>query len=450
MKQIKDFENKAVLVLGLAKSGMAAARLLNKLGADVTVNDAKDLAGTEEEKALRKEGITLVSGGHPAALLDEADYVVKNPGIPYHNPLVSEAVNRNLPVVTEIELASLVCEGDIVSISGSNGKTTTTTLLYEMLKGNENKKPWIAGNIGTVACEVAQEVKAQDIMVTEVSSFQLKGTKDFHPRVAVLLNIFDAHLDYHGDRLDYEQSKGKMFTNMTSEDVIIYNSDDPVVETLAKHSKAQLVPFSASSKQSEGAYVENGWITFKEEPILSLKEASLPGAHNVENMLAAVAAAKILGGSTTQIIDVLKTFHGVKHRLQFVGNINGRKIYNDSKATNILATQKALSSFTQPVVLLAGGLDRGNSFDDLIPYLAKVKGVVTYGETKGKIAEAAYEAGVSHVEKQNTLEEAVKTAYKLTEEGDVLLLSPACASWDQFKTFEERGETFIKAVQQLQ
>ncbi|SDG95070.1 UDP-N-acetylmuramoylalanine--D-glutamate ligase [Alteribacillus persepolensis] len=449
MMKTSWFQGKHVLVIGLAKSGMAASKLLRRLGAHVTVNDAKDLTGTEEGRTLKDAGMTVVSGGHPLSLFDsKVDYVVKNPGIRYDTPIIEKAVSLGIPVVTEMELAGLVAEGDILAITGSNGKTTTTTLIYEILK-RSNVHAHIAGNIGKVACAVAENTKKDDVMVTEVSSFQLKGTEYFHPKTAVLLNIYDAHLDYHGDRADYEYSKGKIFANLTAGDYAVYNADNPSAASLAQASSAKLIPFSANTEVPEGAYVKDGAFYFQNMYILSVKEAALPGRHNQENMLAAIAASMLHGAEAEEVQAVLKTFTGIEHRLQYVGDVHGRKVYNDSKATNILSTQKAVEAFDGPVVLIAGGLDRGNEFDALIPSLQTVKAAVFYGETRDKLKKAAQAAGVADTVTVDSLTEAVRHAYAYTQENDVLLLSPACASWDQFQTFEERGRCFIEEVNKL-
>ncbi|MDA3131005.1 UDP-N-acetylmuramoyl-L-alanine--D-glutamate ligase [Aliibacillus thermotolerans] len=443
------FQGKHVLVLGLAKSGYHAALLLLKLGAHVTVNDAKDITHTEEARHLMQKNVDIVSGGHPRSLMERSwDYVVKNPGIPYHNPLVQEAQKQGIPVVTEIELASFVCKGEIVAITGTNGKTTTTTLIYHMLKEG-NCHPHLAGNIGLVASDVAKNVKEDEVMVTEVSSFQLKGTQFFHPKTAILLNISDAHLDYHGTREDYEMSKAKIFQRMTAKDTIIYNADDPAVSRLVKDAKGKLLPFSLAKKINNGGYKENGAFYFQGKKVMEIEEVSLPGAHNEENMLAAICASLLHGASLSSIQQVLRTFQGVEHRLQYVGNVAGRKVYNDSKATNIESTEKALTAFSDPIVLIGGGLDRGVDFSPLIPSLAHVKAAVFYGETKEQLKATAVKANVPRVKTTETLEEAVKEAFSYSTKGDIVLLSPACASWDQFNTFEERGKTFIHAVQQL-
>ncbi|BAD75403.1 UDP-N-acetylmuramoylalanine D-glutamate ligase (D-glutamic acid adding enzyme) [Geobacillus kaustophilus HTA426] len=450
MKPTRFYQHRRVLVIGLAKSGAAAARLLAELGAKVVVNDQKPLSENMEAKQLEPLGIRVVCGGHPLELLDEPfDLVVKNPGIPYTNPMVKKALEKGLPVVTEVELAYHISEGSFIGITGSNGKTTTTTLIYEMLKA-DGQDPLLAGNIGLVACEVAREAKPGQWLVTELSSFQLAGIDKFRPAIAVLLNIFDAHLDYHGTKEAYAAAKANIFRNQTERDYAVVNADDPLVMNIASSVRSQKVLFSATKLLGEGAYVQDGAIYWNGDPVIRIADIVLPGQHNLENILAAVAAAKLAGASDEAIRQVLATFSGVKHRLQYVAEIDGRRFYNDSKATNILATQKALSAFAgEPVILLAGGLDRGNEFDDLLPYLQQVKAVVLFGQTADKIGRIAQKAGIETIRYVDNVEKAVPVAFELSEPGDVILLSPACASWDQYKTFEERGDIFINAVHKL-
>src|SRR5690625_2762689 len=282
----------------------------------------------------------------------------------------------------------------------------------------------------------------------ELSSFQLMGTNKFRPDIAVLLNIYEAHLDYHQTMDNYREAKYNIFKNQSAEDYLVYNAGDPIISEAVLTANAMLIPFSVKRPLREGAWLDEEWIYFREEKILNRGEIVLVGEHNLENILAAVAAAIISGASQNGIKKVLTTFSGVKHRLQFIRNHHGRLFYNDSKATNILATQKALASFKQPVILLAGGLDRGNEFTDLIPYLTWVKMLVAFGETREKLKQTAESADIEVIMTEN-IQQAVEEAYKLSEEGDVILLSPACASWDQYRTFEERGDMFIQAVHTL-
>ena len=449
MKTFKHFPYHHVLVLGLAKSGTAAANLLLQSGVEVRVNDFNADPKDATVKDLLKKGATVICGSHPISVLDGIDLVVKNPGIPYSNIILEEAVQRGIPIVTEVELAARLAENHkIIGITGSNGKTTTTTLVSEMLKAS-NEPVKLAGNIGIVATEVAQTLANDDKLLLELSSFQLMGVETFKPHIAALLNLYEAHIDYHGTREAYDEAKKNVFKRQTEEDFLVYNLDDERVVKAVEEAKAKLVPFSTKEKQIDGAWIDNGTIYFKDEAIISLDEVVLVGEHNYENILAAISVAILSGATKNGIQQVLTTFSGVKHRLQYVTTINGRLFYNDSKATNILATQKALLSFDKPVILLAGGLDRGDEYDSLIPYVQHVKALVLFGETKEKLAGFGKDAQIERIEMVDNVQEAAKIAYELSCEGDVILLSPACASWDQYKTFEERGDMFIQAVHTL-
>jgi len=446
---IETYLRKKVLVLGLAKSGVTAASLLHKLGAFVTVNDQKPISENPEAQSLLEEGIKVICGEHPLELLDEGfEIIVKNPGIPYSNPLIKGAIEKGIPVITEVELAYELSEAPIIGITGTNGKTTTTTLIFEVLEA-DGKKPLIAGNIGTVASGVAMKAETDNTIVMELSSFQLMGTRTFAPHIALITNLYEAHLDYHGDFKSYCEAKSNITKYQQPTDYFVYNADQEEVVRIAKQSSATTIPFSMKKVVDNGAYIEDGYVKFKGEAVIALADIILPGQHNLENILATVAVCKLRGASNEAIHQVMTTFKGVPHRLQFVANINGRKFYNDSKATNILAASKALSSFKVPTVLLAGGLDRGNEFDALIPSLEHVKAVITFGQTAKKIERVAKEAGISVIKTVDTVKEAVPVAYELSNEGDCILLSPACASWDQYKTFEERGSIFIDAVHKL-
>lgn len=449
MKQINEYHHKKILVLGLAKSGVGAASLLHKLGAFVTVNDFKPLSENPEAQELLEQGITVICGGHPIELLEEGfELIVKNPGIPYHNPMIQGAIEKGIPIITEVELAYQISEAPFIAITGTNGKTTTTTLVFEMLEIG-GRLPLIAGNIGTVASEVAQEVEKDNTIVIELSSFQLMGIEQFNPKIAILTNLYDAHLDYHGTRKEYVSAKANITKNQTETEYFIVNADQEEVMNIANASRAKIIPFSVKKKLDSGAYVKDGWIFFNGEKVMEIKNIKLPGAHNLENILSSVAAAKLSGVENEAIYKVLNTFTGVKHRLQYVGEHQDRRFYNDSKATNILAAKNAIQAFDEPVILLAGGLDRGNEFDELIPSLKKVKVLVTFGQTAEKIERAAIKAGIKTIERVDNVEKAVPVAFKLSGPGDVILLSPACASWDQHKTFEVRGDIFIDAVHKL-
>jgi len=449
LKQIDSYRYKKILVLGLAKSGVTAASLLHKLGAFVTVNDKKPLSENPEAQGLLEQGIKVICGDHPIELLDEGfELIVKNPGIPYFNPMIEGAIEKGIPVITEVELAYEISEAPFIGITGTNGKTTTTTLVYEMMKEGK-KEPLIAGNIGTVASGVAQKATKDNTIIIELSSFQLMGITTFNPKIAIITNLYDAHLDYHGTRKEYIQAKANITKNQTDLEYLVVNADQEETMAIAAQSKASIIPFSTKQELTKGAYIKDGWVTFNGEPVVEINDIALPGVHNLENILSAVAAVKLSGVENSAIQTVLKTFTGVRHRLQYVADVNGRKFYNDSKATNILATIKALSAFSGPTVLLAGGLDRGNEFDELVPHLTNVKALITFGQTAPKLERVGQLAGIKTICCVDNVDKAVPEAYRYSEPGDVILLSPACASWDQYKSFEVRGDIFIDAVHKL-
>ncbi|WP_404452507.1 UDP-N-acetylmuramoyl-L-alanine--D-glutamate ligase [Virgibacillus necropolis] len=449
MTELTNFNYSHALVLGLAKSGTAAAQLLLNSGINVRINDKLSDETDDVVLNLKEMGAEVIVGSHPLSVLETIDVIIKNPGIPYENPVIVEAMNRNIPVLTEIELANDLVEGNIIGITGSNGKTTTTTLTTSMI-AESNLPVKEAGNIGKVASEVARNLDVNETLVLELSSFQLMGIKEFKPNTAVLLNIYEAHLDYHKTMENYKNAKYNIFMNQSPEDYLVYNDDDQNLREAVKDAKSVKIPFSITRRLQDGAWADKTSIYFKNEKIMDKKDIVLVGDHNIENILAAVCAAKLNGATNEAIQKVLKTFSGVEHRFQFVARIDDRLFYNDSKGTNILATQKALDSFDQPIILLAGGLDRGNDFDELLPYLKNVKAMVLFGETKMKLKDLAKKAGITTVELVEDVTIAVEKAYSLSRQDDVILLSPACASWDQYRSFEERGDMFVQAVHTLE
>lgn len=448
MKRIDQFKNKKVLVLGLAKSGESAARLLDKLGAIVTVNDSKPFEENPAAQGLLEEGIKVVTGGHPLELLDE-DFalMVKNPGIPYSNPMIKKALDKGMPVWTEVELAYLISEAPIVGITGSNGKTTTTTMIDQVLTA-AGQNGLLSGNIGYPASHVAQTATDKDTLVMELSSFQLMGIESFHPEIAVITNLMPTHIDYHGSFEAYVAAKWNIQKNMTAADHLVLNFNQDLAKELAEKTQATVVPFSTLEKV-DGAYLENGLLYFRGEAVMAADVIGVPGSHNVENALATIAVAKIRGVDNETIKETLSAFGGVKHRLQYADEINGVKFYNDSKSTNILATQKALSGFdNSKVILIAGGLDRGNEFDELVPDIKGLKKMVILGQSAERVKRAADKAGVEYVD-ATEIADATRKAYHLAEAGDIVLLSPANASWDMYPNFEVRGDLFLKTVAEL-
>lgn len=435
-------------MLGLARSGTAAANVLLENSKSVRINDMHAKEDDETVEELKSKGAEVILGTHPLHVLDGIDIIVKNPGIPYDNIILAEAMKRDIPIITEIELAGQLADGEIIAITGSNGKTTTTTLTTEMLS-ESSLAVKVAGNIGLVATEIAQTVQRDESLVLELSSFQLLGIQRFKPSIAVLLNIFEAHLDYHKTMENYMGAKFNIFRNQTETDYLVYNADDTKIVTAIEKATSIKVPFSVTQRLPNGAWMDQDYLYYREEKVMPVADIVLVGAHNLENILAAIAAAKLRGATNEGIYKVLTTFSGVKHRLQFVDNIKQRLFYNDSKATNMLATQKALSSFKQPVILLAGGLDRGNDFQALLPYLKHVKGLVVFGQTAEKLKKLGEQADITNIVAAEDVEDAVVKAYQASAEEDVILLSPACASWDQYRTFEERGDMFIQAVHRL-
>lgn len=451
LKNVTTYLNKKILVLGLAKSGVSAAKTLHELGAFVTVNDGKPFKENPEAQDLLALGIKVICGSHPIELLDEDFFMmVKNPGIPYTHPLVQKAQEKGLPIITEVELAYQIAEAPVIAITGTNGKTTTTTMIEHILNaGMVDSKAHLAGNIGYPASTIAKKAESNDCLVMEISSFQLMGTEQFHPKIAVLTNLYEAHLDYHGSWENYIAAKWRIQQNMSYDDSLVLNWDQKEIRELAQKTKAKVIPFS-TKEVVNGAYLYHGQLYYKDEAILAADEIGIPGTHNIENALAAIAIAALWGMNVQTIADTLRSFSGVKHRTQYIGKVDDVAFYNDSKATNILATQKALEGFDpHKLILLCGGLDRGNDFDPLVSSLSGLKAIVLFGQTKYKLEEAAQKAGITSIYFAENAETAVNTAFELGERGDTILLSPANASWDQYDNFEIRGERFMSAVEQL-
>lgn len=446
-----EFKNKRVMVVGMAASGISAAKLLLKLGAKVYLYDAKpassfDLTGLSDKCVLRFEA-------DPKSVVDECDILVMSPGVPVRIPFVDYAKSENKPVIAEIELGFLTSEADFVTISGTNGKTTTTALTGEIFK-NAGKTTYVLGNIGIPICEHSYETKKGDVIVAETAALQLETIDTFHPRAAALLNVTEDHLNRFKTMEYYTACKMRMFENMTENDYAVLNKDDELASKQAVNIKnAQLVWFSRK-EEVKGAYVKDGRIVFNYggvfAEICGADELIIPGPHNLENALAATALAMVMGIEPKVIAHTLKTFKGVEHRIEFVGTVNGVSFINDSKGTNPDATIKAINSMKAPTVLILGGYDKNNEFDTLFSqFTDNIKNIVILGATKEKIKAAADRAGYKNYALADTFEEAVLKAYELCEKGGNVLLSPACASWDMFKCFEQRGEVFKEIVSKL-
>ncbi|RAL26014.1 UDP-N-acetylmuramoyl-L-alanine--D-glutamate ligase [Thermoflavimicrobium daqui] len=450
-----EFSNCSVVVLGLAKSGVAVAKLLHQLGAKVIVNDRKTRKECPEAEELEQLGIQVITGGHPDDLLDgDVDLLVKNPGIPYHVSPVQVALKRGIPVVTEVEIASQLTKAPIIGITGSNGKTTTTTLVGKMLTAG-GLKATVAGNIGQALTDTVLKLSTDEWLVAELSSFQLKGVQTFRPQIAALLNLVSAHMDYHQTMEDYILSKQRLFQNQTVDDIAVLNLDSPVCVDISKSISSTIWWFSRLQEVEQGVCVKDDWIVFRRsgeyfQKILPISEVALPGSFNLENALAAIAIALTCGCPIAAIQETLRTFTGVEHRLEYVKTLDGVKYYNNSKATNAQAALKSLEAFTEPIVLIVGGLDRGVDFKELIPaFKEKVKAVVTYGQTASVFLKRAEDAQITERHQVNDIRDAVIKAGELAKPGDIVLLSPACASWDMYTSFEERGSIFKQAVHNL-
>ncbi|AUS09345.1 UDP-N-acetylmuramoyl-L-alanine--D-glutamate ligase [Laceyella sacchari] len=451
----ENWTGRSVVVLGLARSGVAVAKLLHRLGARVVVNDLKPRSACPEANELEALGIPVICGEHPDDLIHEqVEMLVKNPGIPYRAKPVQQALAAGVPVVTEVEIAGALSKAPMIGITGSNGKTTTTSLVGQILTRSQVKCT-VAGNIGQALADVVERVTSDEWLVAELSSFQLKGTEQFRPRIAALLNVFPAHLDYHETMEDYVASKRKIFANQEAGDIAVLNADSPVCREVAKTISSDIWWFSRTVPVEQGVYAQDGVIYVinggQTQAILPVDEVALHGDFNLENALAATAITLAAGARLDAVAQTLREFHGVEHRLEYVATINGVRYYNDSKATNAQAAIKALEAFTEPVVWIGGGLDRGVDFKELVPVLrGRAKAVITYGQSKSILAERGRDAGVPAVQVVDDLEEAVNRAAGLAQDGDVVLLSPACASWDQYTSFEERGSIFKQAVHRLQ
>ena len=444
MKPFSGYENKNVIVLGYGRSGKSAVNALVSLGANVTLTTNEIFSDEETEQKYNAWGVEIVDGHHPANLLNRADLIVKNPGIPYSIPFLKEAEERKIPIVTEVELAHHLSEAPIYALTGTNGKTTCTHLLGEMLENN-GSTPILCGNIGYPATDAAMEAAADDTLLMELSSFQLMGIKEFRPNIALITNIYEAHLDYHGSVEEYVHAKLEIFKNMTADDLLIFNKKQAsMLEGL--DIKCRIQYFDADSEAD--AYTADGNLIVHGEVIMPVKDVVLKGEHNIENILATLLAASAHGVSLDAMKQTLTTFSGISHRLERLGAIDEVIYYNDSKATNNLATSFALKSFDTPVIWLAGGLDRGQSLDELMQYAGHVKRLVSFGETAPKFKELAEKLNIPYNVTDNPYT-GIELAHRHAVRGDTVLFSPACASWDQYKDYERRGDHFKEGFAKL-
>lgn len=449
-----EVRGKRVLVIGIARSGIAVAKFLKEKGAEVILSDIKsrkEIGDIIDD--LEKSGFSLVLGQHPSISKEEVAFIVVSPGVPLQIEPIKKAREEGIQVFSEIEIAYQYAKAPIVAITGTNGKTTTTSLVGELFKNN-GFKTLVGGNIGNPLIAEIEDYLEKDVIVAEVSSFQLETIEDFLPKVSVILNITPDHLDRHGTIENYTEAKANIFLNQQDREFTILNFDDPRVADLAKKTKASVIFFSRKHILEEGVYVNEGsiWSALKgkKQVICSVNEVKIPGSHNLENSLAAVAVGVAFGLSVEVIAKTLKTFPGVNHRLEFVAEVNGIRFINDSKGTNPDASIKALEAYVEPIVLIAGGRNKGSDFGEFATKIKeKVKELVLIGESAPEIKSAAEKVGFGNIHSVTSYPEAVKKAYELANKGEVVLLSPACASWDMFNNYEERGDLFKQVVRDL-
>lgn len=446
MEGEKMFKNKKIYIMGMARSGYEAAKLLAKNN-EIMLTDGKE-QNKDQVKELESLKVQVIITEHQEDYLDDTfDLLIKNPGIRFDTKCVQKAEKLGIKIINEIELAYhfLPNETHIIAVTGSNGKTTTTTLIYEFLKAMK-KRVHIGGNIGNPLCSLLSKVKEGDYLVLEISAQQLHDMYDFKADVSVLTNLTPVHLDFFKTYESYQSMKKKIFQNQNSSDLAIINLDDLQEQTLVKDIPSEKQTFSLHKEAN--CYIENGAIYYEGAKVIDTSEIRIQGNHNYQNIMCAILATKRFGISDEVIKEVLTRFAGVEHRLEFVTKIKGREFYNDSKATNVKSTETALQAFQKPIILLLGGLDRGHAFDELKDDMKFVRHIICYGETKHRIKEFCDQISID-CNMVDTLEEATKAAYNISEEGDVILLSPACASWDQYQCFEDRGNEFKRVIETL-
>ena len=449
-----DVRNKRVIVCGMARSGVAAAALLARLGARVTISDLKAEKDFGDALAeLRALGCRFALGEAPDAYLDDQDILVMSPGIPYAKPFIQLALSKGVEVIGELELGARLSRGGLTAITGTNGKTTTTTLVGEIFRA-AGRRTHVVGNIGYPITATAGTSEETDMTVAEVSSYQCESISQFHPHVGAVLNITEDHLARHGTMQVYIDMKRRIFSNQTEADSAVFNADDPVCHEMAKGLKAQIVWFSRTKEVPQGAYVRDGMIMLRlggeEKAVCRVEEVYIPGPHNLENALAAVAITGAAGVDTGVMAGVLKTFRGVEHRIETVRVLNGVTWINDSKGTNVDSTQKAIATMTKPTVLILGGSDKKTSFDPLAETIASAPAIrhcVLIGDTAEQIRQSLEAKGyTAYTMAGYDFDACLAACRALAADGGCVLLSPACASFDMFRDYEDRGRIFKEKV----
>jgi UDP-N-acetylmuramoylalanine--D-glutamate ligase len=446
-----DLNGRKVLVVGLARTGLATAKFLKAKGSIVSTTEAKPKEEMREAiKELERMDIQMEWGGHQTETFLKPDLIVLSPGVDLSIEPIQKALQKGVRVISELELAYHFIQVPIIAVTGTNGKTTTTLLIGEMLR-EDGRKVGVGGNVGDPLILFANGENRWDVLVVEVSSFQLEAIEDFRPRLSVLLNITEDHLDRYPQFADYIEAKVRIFANQNSEDMAVLNKDDPIVMKFGERVKAKRVFFSLSGRLDEGAFSNSRSIILRlgaKEEDYSLAKTPLKGIHNVENMMAALTTARLFGCSKRAIEAVLNRFEGLEHRLEFVREIEGVRYYNDSKGTNVGSVVKSLQSFSEPVILIAGGKDKNGDLSPLRELIrSRVKQLILIGEAKERMGREL--RGVTSTAMTTTLEDAVLLAYQTAKRGDMVLLSPACSSFDMFKDYKERGKVFKEAVARL-
>ena len=445
------FNNKKILILGMARSGEAAARVLIKKNNEVIINDIKEEEYHDKEiiNELKGLGVKFIFGSHPDDLLDENfSYLIKNPGIKDNHKYVVKARELGIKVINEVELAYCLLPNDVtlIGITGTNGKTTTTTLTYEIMHKAFGERVHLAGNIGYPLCSILDDLKKDDIIVMEVSVQQSVNLSSFHPYIALMTNYSPAHIDFLDTYDNYKKTKAKMFYNQDNNDIAILNLNDEEVLNEMKDIKSIKKYFS--SRKKTDCYLKDNSIYYHDEKVIDTSIIKIPGIHNIENILGAISIVKEFNVDNSIINDVISNFYGVEHRLEFVDEINGVRFYNDTEATNIKCTQIALSSFDKPIIIILGGLDRGQNFDDLVSYSKNIKAIIGIGEVRERVREFGKKINVpTYI--YEYLKDGFKEISSIMENGDIVLLSPASASWDQYKECEIRGNEFKELVGDL-
>ena len=450
-----EYGDKHILVLGAGASGIGASWVLAQVGAHVVLNDYKPVTlPTAEEERLVAAGVEIITGRQDESLLDGVDRIVISPGISLDIPIVKAAQARGIDVVSEVELAYEVSKSPIVAVTGTNGKTTTTTLLTKVLEGS-GRPVRVGGNIGDSLSEVAYSMPEGGYLVAELSSYQLETIKHFRPIGAIMLNITPDHLARHKTMENYIAAKERIFENQLKSDFLVLNIDDSVVADMGHRAPSHILQISQKQTVENGAYYANGQCYVVKDGVATAvigdEDIHIPGSHNIENILTVIALTYALGVPIEEIHRIISEFHGVEHRLERVKTIDGITFYNDSKATNVDSVVKALESFNKPVILLAGGHDKMTPLEEFMQLVKEnTKAVIFMGEAADRFEEAAKTAGVEPIYRASTMRDAVEQGYKLAESGDIVLLSPACASFDWYSCFEERGDDFKACVQMLQ